>query len=60
MSEIVAIPERITVVPGPKKAKAIDGVINGEITTNCPASILKVLANSALYLDRDSAALALR
>lgn len=60
MSAIVAIPERITVVPGCKKANAINGLINGGISTQCPASILKVLAHSSLYLDTDSASIALK
>ena len=55
MSAILNIPHAITVVPGITKAKAIDSMINGEISTQCPASILKKQKNAVLYLDKDSA-----
>jgi len=44
-------------VPGPTKAEAVRGTIEGPIATSCPASILRRYANAALYLDRQSAAL---
>lgn len=41
-------------VPGKTKSKAIGDMINGPITTNCPASILRKHNNCTLYLDIDS------
>ena len=58
MSFIRSVPEAICVVPTERKAEAIKQVLQGEITTTCPASILRRLNNAALYLDRDSASLA--
>lgn len=56
MSYIRSIPDVICVVPNNRKANAVDRALNGEITTECPASILRRLDQAALYLDRDSAA----
>lgn len=43
--------------PGPRKARAAADTVNGEISTACPASILRTHPNATLYLDRDSASL---
>lgn len=45
-----------TVVPGATKAEAVRHTIKGEISTKCPASILRRHENAALFLDADSAA----
>lgn len=58
MSAILNTKEAIAVVPGKNKAQAIQKMLHGEITTDCPASILRTKKNAALYLDKDSAALA--
>lgn len=58
LSFIQSVPEAICVVPTGRKAEAIARTLVGEITTECPASILRKLPNAALYLDRDSASLA--
>lgn len=55
MSAILNIKEAVTVVPGKNKAAAIERLINGKITTECPASILRTHTNAVLYLDLDSA-----
>ena len=55
MSALMAIKDTITVVPGKTKAQAVDAMLNGEITTDCPASILKTKENAVLYLDVESA-----
>lgn len=55
MRALLEINEKVTVVPGKAKAPAIDRMLNGEISTECPASILKTAKNTALYLDADSA-----
>jgi len=44
-------------VPGKRKAKAVKDTLYGEISTDCPASILRTHPNSILYLDNDSASL---
>jgi glucosamine-6-phosphate deaminase len=43
-------------VPGSLKNNAVKTAVNGEITSQCPASILRRHERAALYLDRDSAA----
>ncbi len=58
MSAILSIENAVTVVPGKTKAQAIKNMLHGEITTECPASILRTKENAVLYLDADSAALA--
>ena len=51
-------PERIIcVVPGSTKAAAVKDMLNGQVTTACPASVLTTHSNASLFLDRDSAAL---
>ena len=44
-----------TVVPGIRKADAVGKTLNGDISTSCPASILRNHNNVFLYLDKDSA-----
>ena len=51
---IMAAKEIYCIVPGSTKAEAIDNMMNGPITTECPASILRRHANSRLYIDRDA------
>ncbi len=55
MSFIRSVPEAICVVPTIRKADAIDRALHGEISTECPASILRQLDSAALFLDKDSA-----
>ncbi len=43
------------VVPGVTKAEAVHRSLEGEITTACPASILKTHDNARLFLDEHSA-----
>ncbi|MEA5051135.1 MAG: 6-phosphogluconolactonase [Oscillospiraceae bacterium] len=57
MSALLRIPGKIAVVPGQKKASAVRGLIRGEVTTACPASILRRCPGAEIYLDTDSAAL---
>lgn len=45
------------VVPAPAKAPAVRDTLLGEISTACPASILRRHPDAVLYLDEDSAAL---
>lgn len=43
------------VVPGKSKAEAINKTLNGDITTGCPATILRRHPRAILYCDRESA-----
>ncbi len=43
------------VVPGPTKREAVGNTLNGAISTDCPASILRTHQNCQLYLDTESA-----
>lgn len=43
------------VVPGAQKRDAVLATLNGPITTQCPASILRGHQNCTLYLDNESA-----
>ena len=45
------------VVPGIRKADAARNTLYGEITTKCPASILRTHPAAMLFLDKDSASL---
>lgn len=55
MSLIMSIPQAICVVPTIRKANAVRNALLGEVTTACPASILRNHPNAAMYLDKDSA-----
>jgi 6-phosphogluconolactonase/glucosamine-6-phosphate isomerase/deaminase len=41
-------------VPGPTKQNAVYNTLNGPITTECPASILRQHSDCTLYVDSDS------
>jgi glucosamine-6-phosphate deaminase len=41
-------------VPGKNKAKAIDHTLNGEISEQCPSSVLRKHTNAVLFLDKES------
>jgi len=43
------------VVPGKLKANAVHNSLYGEITTDCPASVLRTHPNAALFLESESA-----
>jgi len=47
----------IATVPDTRKAQAVRGALEGEISNRCPSSILRRHARCAIFLDRDSAAL---
>ena len=55
MSLIMSIPQAICVVPTVRKADAVHNALYGEVTTACPASILRQHPSTVLYLDSDSA-----
>lgn len=45
----------LAVVPETRKAQAVKDALEGPISPDCPASILRTLSHVKLYLDRDSA-----
>lgn len=49
--------EVFVMVPGPAKAVAVAASLDGPLTNECPASILRSHPRAKLFLDRDSAAL---
>ncbi len=51
---------KIVVVPGNKKALAVEAALKGPVTDQCPASILREQDNTKLYLDEDSASCLLK
>jgi glucosamine-6-phosphate deaminase len=53
---LMAAHQIFVMVPGPTKAAAVAATLEGPITNECPASILRNHANTALYLDQASAA----
>ena len=55
MSFIMSVPHAICVVPTDRKANAVYGATRGEVTTACPASILREHKNAGLYLDKAAA-----
>lgn len=55
MSFIMSVPHAVCVVPTDRKANAVYNAVNGPVTTECPASILRNHADAGLYLDMDSA-----
>ena len=55
MSFIMSVPHAICVVPTDRKANAVYNALNGPVTTECPASILREHKDAILYLDKNSA-----
>jgi len=45
------------VVPGPTKGEAVKRTLQGSVSTDCPAGILRTHKNAILFLDRSSARL---
>jgi glucosamine-6-phosphate deaminase len=55
--QVLKAREILAVVPGPKKAKAIQACFDGPLSPMAPSSILRTHSNATVYLDRESAAL---
>jgi glucosamine-6-phosphate deaminase len=55
MSTILASRVISIVVPGPQKAAAIAAMLDGPVTTACPASVLRGHPDAVLFVDRDAA-----
>jgi len=54
---LLAATDVFAVVPGPTKRDIVKKCLEGAISTECPASILRTHQSARLYLDTDSAAL---
>jgi glucosamine-6-phosphate deaminase len=49
------IAHAVVTVPGPTKRAAVRDALQGPVTTQCPASILRKHADATLYLNKESA-----
>lgn len=47
----------ILIATGENKAKAVKALVEGEVTAECPASILKLHSDVTVFLDKESASL---
>ncbi|GHT44352.1 glucosamine-6-phosphate deaminase [Bacteroidia bacterium] len=54
---LLSVPYLHCVVPFRSKAQAVYNTLNGEISENCPASVLRTKENAILYLDQESSSL---
>ncbi len=52
---LLSAPVVSVVVPGPRKAEAIERTLRGPMNEQCPASALRTHPGARLYLDRESA-----
>lgn len=57
ISQIMKSKNIICVVPGQRKARAVKGCIEGDMSSSNPASILKKHKNTFIYLDKESASM---
>ena len=57
VSQILRSRAIICVVPDARKAQAVKRCLEGDISPQAPASVLRTHANTSIYLDRQSAAL---
>jgi glucosamine-6-phosphate deaminase len=55
--QILKTREIVCIVPDARKAEAVRACVEGDISPNAPASILRTHADTTLYLDRESASL---
>ncbi|HEY1809503.1 MAG TPA: glucosamine-6-phosphate deaminase [Acidobacteriaceae bacterium] len=55
--QVLKAREILAIVPGPRKASAIQTCLEGPISPLAPASILRTHPDATVYLDKDSAAL---
>jgi glucosamine-6-phosphate deaminase len=52
---LMRVPHLIASVPGKRKARIVSRALAEEISTRCPATILRTHPNATVYLDPDSA-----
>jgi glucosamine-6-phosphate deaminase len=53
---ILRLPKLVVSVPGSRKAEIVRRTLEENVSTDCPATILRTHPDSTLYLDEDSAA----
>ena len=54
---LIKAPWLFCIVPAKTKADAVKRTLTGDISEECPATILRTQENAILYLDNDSSAL---
>ena len=52
---IMACERLFVIVSGVRKQQAVKDALEGEVATNCPASILRTHPGAHLFLDREAA-----
>jgi glucosamine-6-phosphate deaminase len=52
---LLRVPRAVAIVPGPAKRAAVRAALEGPLTPDCPASILRRHGEAALFLDEASA-----
>lgn len=52
---LLRVPKLIVSVPGPRKARVVRRTLEEEISTRCPATILRTHPDVTVFLDKDSA-----
>jgi glucosamine-6-phosphate deaminase len=57
VNALLDVKHALVVVPELRKARAVKAALQGPVTPDCPASILRTKPNVTLYLDRESASL---
>ena len=55
ISVFLRTPHAVVTVPGPTKVRAVQAALDGPVTTECPASILRRHPDASLFLDKESA-----
>ena len=57
IGDIMRSKKIILIATGESKAKAVKELVEGEVSTECPATILKLHADVTVFLDKESASL---
>jgi len=57
IGDIMRAKKIVLIATGASKAKAIKALVEGEVTPECPASILQLHSDVTIFLDKESAAL---
>ena len=57
MASIMKAKKIIVIATGANKAEAVKGMLQGPVTTDCPASILQNHPDVCVFLDKEAASL---
>lgn len=57
IGDIMRAKKIVLIATGASKAKAIKALVEGEVTSQCPASILRLHGDVTIFLDKESASL---